>query len=197
MSAMPKRRKLTVEEYFAIELKADRKSEFFDGEMFMMAGASREHNIVVRNLVVRFHGQLELCSCQIFFSDMRLKVSRTGLYTYPDLLIVCDPPEYAPENRDTLTNPQVVIEVLSDSTERYDRTTKFRHYKQLPSVKEYVLVSQSEPLIERYTRLSDETWAQADFVGLDATFTLATVKVSIPMSYIFRGVEFQQTTDRG
>ena len=90
-----------------------------------------------------------------------------------------------------------MIEVLSDSTERYDRTTKFRHYKQLPSVKEYVLVSQNEALVERYTRQADETWAQTDFVGLDATMVLATVKVRIPMADIFRGVEFQQTTDRG
>jgi Uma2 family endonuclease len=195
MSAMPKPRKLTVEEYFAIELKAERKSEFFDGEMFLMAGASREHNFIVSNLIDRLPEQLR-GSCRVFVSDMRLKVSRTGLYTYPDLLIVCDPPEYAPENRDTLTNPQVVIEVLSNSTERYDRTTKFRHYKQLPSVMEYVLVSQTEALIERYTRQANETWAQADFVGLDTTFTLATVKVSVPMADIFRGVEFQPLPDR-
>jgi Uma2 family endonuclease len=195
MSAMPKPRKLTVEEYFELDAKNERKSEFFDGEMFLMAGASREHNDIVSNLLEKLFSELA-GSCRVYFSDLRVKVSLTGLYTYPDVLIVCDPPEYAPENRDTLTNPQVVIEVLSDSTERYDRTTKFRHYKQLPSVKEYVLVSQTEALIERYTRQADETWAQADFVGLDATFTLATVKVSVPMADIFRGVEFQPTTDR-
>ena len=189
--------KMTAEGYFAIELKTERKNEFRDSEMVPMADVSREHCCINSNLAGHIFGALHGTKYHGFASMMRVKVSRTGLYTYPDLLIVCDSPEYAPENRDTLTNPQVVIEVLSDSTERYDRTTKFRHYKQLPSVKEYVLVSQSEPLIERYTRLSDETWAQADFVGLDATFTLATVKVSIPMSYIFRGVEFQQTTDRG
>ncbi len=190
MSAMPKPHKLTVAEYFAKEEKAERKSEFFDGEMFMMAGASREHNILTRNLTFELHLRLRESSCQVFVADLRVKVDRTGLYTYPDLLIVCGTPEYAPENRNTLTNPKVVIEILSDSTERYDRTTKFRHYKQLPSVQEYVLVSQDEPLIERYTRQSDGTWAQTDFVGLDVQMKLATVEVSVPMADVYRGVEF-------
>ncbi len=189
MSALLKPKKLTVAEYFAIEQKAERKSEFYDGEMFLMAGASREHNTVVSNLMEKLFSQLA-GACRVYVSDMRVKLDRTGLYTYPDLLIVCDPPEYAPENRDTLTNPQVVIEVLSDSTERYDRTTKFRHYKQLLSVKEYLLVSQSEPLVERYTRQADESWAQSDFVGLEATMTLATLPVSVLMADVFRDVEF-------
>ena len=141
MSAAPKPRKLTVAEYFALEEKAERRSEFYDGEMFAMAGASREHNAITRNLTAEFHNRLKEGPCQVFVADLRVKVDRTGLYTYPDLLIVCGPPEYAPENRDTLVNPKVVIEVLSPSTERYDRTTKFRHYKQLPSVMEYVLVA--------------------------------------------------------
>ena len=89
-----------------------------------------------------------------------------------------------------MTNPKVVIEVLSDSTEKYDRTTKFRQYKQISTVMEYVLVSQDEPLVERYTRSSDGTWAQSDFVGLDATMVLATVDIQIPMAEVYRGVEF-------
>jgi len=196
MSAMPKPRKLTFAEYLAFELKAERKSEFYDGEMFLMAGASREHNILSRNLTAELHLRLKGGSCQVFHSDLRLKVDRTGLWCYPDLMIVCGAPEFAAENRDTLTNPKVVIEVLSDSTERYDRTTKFRHYKQLPSVQEYVLVSQDEPLVERYTRSPDGTWAQTDFVGLDVDMVLATVQVSVPMADVYRGVEFpsQQQT---
>ena len=124
------------------------------------------------------------------FSQCAVKAYFRSAHTYPDLLIVCGTPEYAPEDRDTLTNPKVVIEILSESTERYDRTTKFRHFKQLPSVQEYVLVSQDEPLIERYTRQSDGTWAQTDFVGLDVEMKLATVEVSVPLADVFRGVEF-------
>jgi len=190
MSAAPKPRKLTVAEYFALEEKAERRSEFYDGEMFAMAGASREHNAITRNLTAEFHNRLKEGPCQVFVADLRVKVDRTGLYTYPDLLIVCGPPEYAPENRDTLVNPKVVIEVLSPSTERYDRTTKFRHYKQLPSVMEYVLVAQDEPLVERYVRQTDASWGQVDFVGLGASLTLATVSAVVPLAEIYRGVEF-------
>lgn len=190
MAAVPKPRKLTVEEYFAIESKAERKSEFFNGEMFLMAGASREHNVLTRNLTAELHNRLREGPCQVFVADQRVKVDRTGLYTYPDLLIVCGTPEYAPEDRDTLTNPKVVIEVLSNSTEKYDRTTKFRQYKQLPSLMEYVLVSQDEPLVERYARLADGTWAQSDFVGLEATLSLVAVPASVPLADIYLGVEF-------
>jgi Uma2 family endonuclease len=190
MSAVPKPRKMTVEEYFAIEEKADRKSEFFDGEMFLMAGASREHNIVLRNLVGEIYILLKGSKCQVFFNDLRLKVGRTGLYTYPDLLIVCEKPEFAPENRNTLTNPTLVIEVLSESTERYDRTTKFRFYKRLPSLKEYILVTQDEPLVERYVRNDDGSWAQTDFEGLENAMSFASVPVKMPLADVYRGVEF-------
>ncbi len=192
MSAVPKPRKITVEEYFALEAKAERKSEFFDGEMFAMAGASREHNVLTRNLTAELHNRLRGGPCQVFVADQRVKVDRTGLYTYPDLLIVCGTPEYAPENRDTLTNPKVVIEVLSDTTEKYDRTTKFRKYKQLPSLMEYVLVSQDEPLIERYVRSPDGSWAQSDFVGLEATLSLAAVPANVPLAEVYLGVEFPE-----
>jgi Uma2 family endonuclease len=197
MSAISKPRKLTVAEYLAIEEKAERKSEFFDGEMFAMAGTSREHNIITRNLVGILYNLLQGSPCQVFVSDMRVKVDRTGLYTYPDVLIVCGPPEYAPENRDTLINPKVVIEVLSPSTERYDRTTKFRHYKKLPSVMEYVLVAQDEPLIERYVRQQDVSWGLVDIVGLDASLSLTTVPVVVPLADIYRGVEFPPQPEIG
>ena len=190
MTAVPKPRKLTVAEYLAIEEKAERKSEFYDGEMFLIAGASREHNVLARNLTGHLFARLQGGPCQVFVSDQRVKVDRSGLYTYPDLLIVCGPPEYSAESRDTLTNPKVVIEVLSDSTEKYDRTTKFRHYKKLPSVMEYVLVAQDEPLVERFTRPADGTWAQTDFVGLDATIALITVPASVPLAHVYFGVVF-------
>lgn len=138
MTAVPKPHKLTVEEYLAIEEKAERRSEFYEGQMFLMAGTSWEHNLIYSNLFARLSAQLWGGSCRILGTDQRLKIERTGLYTYPDLLIVCGQPEFAPENRHTLINPKVVIEILSDSTEHYDRTTKFRHYKKLPSVMEYI-----------------------------------------------------------
>ena len=190
MTAVPKPRRLTVAEYFAIEEKAERKSEFHDGEMFLMAGGSREHNILTRNLSRLLFYKLEGSQCQIFISDQRVKVDQTGRYVYPDLLIVCGQAEYAPENRDTIINPRVVIEVLSEPTEKYDRTIKFRYYKNMPSVVENVLVAQDSPLVERFCRLPDNVWTHADFVGLDSAISLVAVPITLPLADIYRGVEF-------
>ncbi len=199
MATVPKPRKITVEEYLAIEETAEFKSEFYDGVMYpvhppegarMMAVASREHNVLTRNLTGLLFNQLRVSDCEVFVADQRLKVKKTGLYAYPDLMIVCGEPQYSAEDRNTLINPKVVIEVLSASTERHDRTTKFRHYKQLPSVQEYVLVSQNEPHVERYVRQEDGTWVQLDFVGLDVDMMLASVPASVPMAEVYRGVEF-------
>jgi Uma2 family endonuclease len=189
MTAVPKR-KLTAAEYLALERTAAVKSEFFDGEMFAMAGASREHNRVKENLAIEIGSRIKGGRCQSFSSDQRVLIPSTGLYAYPDVVIVCGEPEYADHDRDTLTNPRVLVEVLSDSTERYDRRTKFRHYEQLPSFQEYVLVAQDEPLVERYVRQPDGTWVFRAFTELADTFALATVPAEVPMADVYRGVTF-------
>ncbi|HYH66678.1 MAG TPA: Uma2 family endonuclease [Urbifossiella sp.] len=189
MTALPKA-KLTVAEYLAIERRAEFKSEFHDGEMFAMAGASREHNTVAKNLGGELYGRLKGGPCQTFLSDQRVRIARTGLYCYPDLVIVCGEPQYAEEDRDTLVNPRVVFEVLSPSTERYDRTVKLRHYKQLPSVQEYVLVAQDQAWCERYARQADGAWTHVEFVGLDATLELTSVPVAVPLADVYARVTF-------
>ena len=189
MPALPKS-KLTVAEYLAIERKADFKSEFFDGQIYAMAGANRHHNIVNENLSTEIGGLLKGTHCRTLSRDQRVQIGRTGLYCYPDLIIVCGPPEYAQEDPDTLVNPRVIVEVLSDSTELYDRTTKFRHYQQLPSVMEYVMVSQHEPMCERFTRSADGSWALVAFVGLDAKLELTSVPVQVPLADIYAGITF-------
>ena len=195
MSALPNR-KLTAAEYLDIERRAEFKSEFFDGEMFAMAGASRHHNFVNENLSGELHARLKGGRCRTLSRDQRVRIERTGLYCYPDLVIVCGTPEYAVEDPDTLINPRAIIEVLSDSTERYDRTTKYRHYQKLPSVTEYILVSQDEPLCERFTRLADGTWTVTSFVGLDSILVLTSVPVEIPLADIFNGVTFPEPPPR-
>jgi len=189
MTALPKA-KLTIAEYLAIERRAEFKSEFYDGEMFAMAGASREHNTVNENLSVRIGGKLLDGPCRTYSRDQRVRIARTGLYCYPDLVIVCGEPQYAEEDPDTLVNPRVVFEVLSPSTERYDRTTKYQHYQQLPSVQEYVLVAQDEPLCERYVRQPNGSWTHVQHVGLDATLELAAVPVAVPLADVYAGVTF-------
>ena len=191
MTALPKS-KLTVAEYLAIERKAEFKSEFFNGEMFAMAGANRLHSFANENLTVRIGMQLKGTPCRTLSRDQRVRIGRTGLYCYPDLLIVCGPPEYSAEDPDTLVNPRVIVEILSDSTERYDRTTKFEHYQQLPSVMEYVMVSQHQPRCERFTRTADGVWTFIAFVGMDAKLELTSVPVQVPLADIYAGVVFPE-----
>ena len=196
MSAVPKP-KLTVAEYLAIEREAEFKSEFYDGEMFAMAGASLEHNRVSENLSIEIGKRLTSGPCQSFSRDLRVRIERTGLYCYPDLVIVCGEPLMADEDEDTLVNPCVVFEVLSPSTERYDRTIKLRHSKQLQSVQEYVLVAQDEPLCERFTRQPDGSWTHAEFVGLNATLELTAVPVAVPLADVYTRVTFPPPTRPG
>lgn len=190
MTAVPKKPKLTEAEYLAIERDAEFKSEFYNGEMFAMAGASREHNGVKENLNGELYGRLKSGGCRTYSSDMRVKVKRTGLYTYPDIVIVCGDPEFEViQGVDTLLNPQVVFEILSDTTERYDRGLKFLNYQLLPSVMEYVLVSQDRKLVQRFVRQLDETWVLTTFDDPDGTFSLSTVVVSIAMADVYRNVD--------
>jgi Uma2 family endonuclease len=189
MSAVPKT-KLTAAEYLAVEDAAAFKSEFYRGEMFAMAGASWAHNTIKENLSIELGGRLKGGPCRTYSADMRVKVSRTGLYTYPDVLIVCGPPEIeSVKGVETLLNPQVVIEILSESTERYDRGTKFAQYQQLPAVREYVLVGQEERRVERFVRQPDETWVLTTFADPAGEFALATVPVRVPLADVYRGVE--------
>jgi len=188
MSAVPKK-KLSEAEYLAIEDAAEFKSEFYDGEMFAMAGASLRHNRIKDNLILEIGICLKGGSCHTYSSDMRVKVERTGLYTYPDLIIVCGRPEIDPERKDTLLNPQVIFEVLSKSTESYDRGKKFLNCRRIPALQEYVLVSQDQKLIERFVRQPDGDWLLTTFDDPDGAFTLTFVPVRVPMADVYRGVE--------
>lgn len=201
MSALPKK-KYTAEEYAALELVAEYKSEFYRGEIFpmhghggpiAMAGAKFGHNRVKDNLVVEISNRLKGGSCQALSSDMRVRVGLTGLETYPDILILCGPAVFADDTEMCLLNPAVVIEVLSPSTESYDRGLKFRHYGLIPGLKEIILVEQDEPVCERYVRAADGvTWNRTDIEGLDAALAFATVNATIPLRDIYAGVDFPE-----
>jgi Uma2 family endonuclease len=189
MTANPKR-KLTAAEYLAIEEAAEFKSEFVNGEMFAMAGASGFHNDIKENLIGEMFGQLKGTSCRSRSSDQRVNISPTGMYAYPDIVIVCGKVETDPLSPTTITNPVVVIEVLSPSTEGYDRNFKFRQYQQSPTLREYVLVSQHAPTVEVYSRQPNNRWMITYFDGLDAIFALESVPVKIPLADVYRNVEF-------
>lgn len=193
MSSVPKRR-LTPAEYLAIERKAEFKSAYFNGEMFAMADTSRWHVRASINLSTEIVRQLRDSPCEVYNSDMRVKISPTGLYTYPDLSIVCDGPRFEDDVLDTLLNPRVIFEVLSKSTEAYDRGRKFGQYRQIVSLREFVLVSQTEPLIERYLRQADGDWLLSEFKGLEAVLVLESVPCRVPLAEIYRNVDFAESS---
>jgi Uma2 family endonuclease len=148
----------TPEQYLDIERAADYKSEYFDGEIFAMAGASEEHNTITFNLSGALVPQLRGTGCRGYAGDMRVKVDASGLYTYPDVVVVCGERHFTDDHLDTLTNPTLIVEVLSPSTEGYDRGQKFANYRRIPSLETYVLVAQDRAHIEKFERRPDGQW---------------------------------------
>lgn len=157
MNALAEKRRWTAEEYLAFERESPDKHEFLDGEISLMAGARREHDLIVVNLLAELRNGLRGRPCKAHSSDMRVHVPVTGLYTYPDVSVAC-PARFLDERQDTLVNPSVIFEVLSTSTEAYDRGAKFASYRSIPSLQDYVLLSQERALIEHFHRQEDGSW---------------------------------------
>ena len=176
---------LTPEEYLALDRKAEARSEYLDGDMVAMSGGSREHNLIVANAVAELISPLKGPPSEVYPSNMRLKVSATGLYTYPDVTIVCGEPKFEDQKGDTLLNPAVVMEVLSDSTESYDRGAKFAHYRKVPSIAEYILISQRAYNIEQYVRQPDGPWSRSEARTLKGILELPSIQCSIPLSELY------------
>jgi Uma2 family endonuclease len=162
---------LSPQEYLEIERKAEYKSEYYQGEMFAMAGAREFHNLIAGNAFALLHGQFRGRSCRVYVSDMRVRVSQTGLYTYPDVSAVCGEPQLEDDQLDTLLNPVLIIEVLSPSTEAYDRGRKFEQYRTVPSLMQYVLIASERIYVDVYTRdregwILTSAWKPEDIVHL-------------------------------
>jgi Uma2 family endonuclease len=182
---------ISPEEYLEIERRAERKSEYFNGEMFLMAGASKEHGHIAVEITAIVRNQLRGKPCVPFGSDTRVKIPGKNFF-YPDLTIACSP-EWMDNEFDTLLNPVVVFEVLSPSNEAWDRGGKFREYRRIPSLREYVLVSQDKPLIEIYSRREDGAWLLRAVEGRDASIALESVEgVVLPLSEIYERVVFEE-----
>jgi Uma2 family endonuclease len=188
---------LTQAEYLVIERNARIKSEFFEGEMFAMSGGTRLHSLIGTNLAREFGNRLKGHKCVPYNGDLRVKVEATGLFTYPDLSIVCGAAQLLDDQKDTLLNPTVIVEVLSDSTEAYDRGKKFEHYRRIPSLREYLLVSQNEPLIEQFLRQQNEQWLLREVAGLKSILDLPSLGIAIALAEVFDGAEFVPTPIRG
>jgi Uma2 family endonuclease len=192
MSSAAAKTRYTPAQYLALERKSPIKHEYHDGEMFAMAGASREHNLITLNLGREISAQLLDRPCEAYASEMRVLVSATGLYTYPDVVAVCGEPRFEDSEVDTLLNPTVIIEVLSSSTEAYDRGKKFAHYRRLESLQEYVLVAQDEVHVERYTR-EGEKWVLTELSRLEDHLQLASIGCEVALSAIYAKIHFSET----
>ena len=189
MSAVPKNQ-FTIEEYLARERVAEGKSEFYRGQIFAMAGGSPRHNTLSVNIASSLRGRLRGLPCRPFNSDQRIRTQANGLITYPDVSVVCGEFQVDSADRDAIVNLRVIFEVLSQSTESYDRGKKFELSRQLDSLEEYILVLQDEALIERFSRQENGSWLLTVFMGLEAELELQSVATNLPLSEIYEDVKF-------
>lgn len=189
MSAIPKT-KLTAKDYLDFERNSDIKHEFYDGEIFAMSGAKWNHNVISWNIGGELRQKLKDKKCSVCPGDMRVFVPETGLYTYPDLVVVCGEPQFQDDVHDTLLNPILLIEVLSETTESYDRGKKFQHYRSIESLQEYIMVSQDEARVEKYVRHGDGFWLLSEAVGIHSEIEFSSIECCILLSEIYDKVDF-------
>ena len=192
MSALPNTL-VSPEEYLEQERRAEYKSEYLAGEVFALAGASRRHGLIVTNLIAELRQQLKGKPCELYAGDLRLRVTPAGLYTYPDVMVVCDDVQFADDQKDTVLNPVVLIEVLSESTSDYDRGRKFEYYRTLPSLREYLTVAQDKPHIEHWTRQQEDSGSLVEFNNVSQTIRLASIDCVLPLKEIYDKVDWAVT----
>ena len=181
---------ISPEEYLRRECQAEYKSEYLNGEIFAMSGARRAHNLITTNISRELSGQLRTGPCEVYSSDMRVKVRSNGLYTYPDVVVVCGEPEFEDNELDTLLNPTLLIEVLSQTTERYDRIAKTSYYRTIDSLAEHLLVAQHQVRLEQYSKQPDGQWSLTEYTSLDAVAELASIQSSLKLSDVYDKVTF-------
>jgi len=189
MSSLAAETIFTPEEYLVSERKPTLKSEYINGEILAMSGASLAHTILTADILTELNIQLRGHKCQVISNDMRVKTSPKGAYFYPDVVVFCGEPEFEDNVFDTLLNPILVVEVLSPSTEMYDRGDKFAHYQELASLQEYILVSQDRIRVEQY-RLLKTQWVQTEFHGHEDVLLLNSIGCKLPLQDIYRRVAF-------
>ncbi len=182
-------KRYTPEEYLDLERKAAFRSEYRRGYITAMAGTSPEHNTIALNFASEVRVRLRGRPCRVYMSDVRLLVSPTGLYTYPDIMALCGAAEFAPGDLETLTNPSMIAEVLSRTTEAYDRGERFEDYKTISSLKEYLLISQDRVLVERFERKGQD-WERTEYRDIRQTVVLQSLGCAIPLREIYAGLPF-------
>jgi Uma2 family endonuclease len=190
MSALPQRRKISVGDYLVMERVSPVKHEYFNGEISQMAGASEEHAVISANITISIGSQLKDRPCKTYTSDMRVHIPATGLFTYPDVTVTCEKSAMLDDSYlDTLLNPTLIVEVLSPSTEAFDKGDKFDHYRSIESFREYLLVWQDKRRVARYTKSDNNSWVLTDFIGDEALIELSSIGCVLSMSDIYSKVD--------
>ena len=192
MSAVPKPT-YSADDYLGLEDHAEYRSQYYFGDLFAMAGASRRHNVIAGNIYATLHGQLRNRRCEAYQNNMRVKVN-PEFYTYPDVVIICGEPQVEKKNGENLLNPTVLIEVLSPSTEKFDCGDKFRMYRLMPSVKEYILSAQDKISAEHYVRQDDNSWLFNAVTDAETSLELPSVSCRLQLSDIYEKADFSEET---
>jgi Uma2 family endonuclease len=185
------------EEYLEIERKTETKSEYYNGEMFAMGGATEQHVTIVSNIVYELSRQLRNRECKVYATDLKLHIIARRMYFYPDVMVACREMKFLGDRREILVNPSVIMEVLSESTQAYDRGLKFDQYRSIESLKEYLLVDQTKPHIEQYVRQPDNKWLLTVFNGMDKAVDLPSIVCRLPLVEVYHKVEFDRTEEDG
>ena len=187
MSSVPKTF-ITPEEYLAIDRKAQVKNEYFAGQIIAFAEASKEHNLIVANIIAGLHRQLVDRQCNVYPSDMRVRITKTGAYAYPDVVVTCGEERFDEGTNDILLNPTVLIEVLSETTAGYDRGEKFENYRRIESLREYLLIAQEPYRADQYIRQNDLQWLLTEIDGRDGVVILDSIKCKLTLKEIYAKV---------
>ena len=197
MALMRGREWYTLEEYYALEETSEERHEFYENEIYAMAGGSANHNRITRNLTVALTQELSGKPCEAFVNDLRLRLERVGLHTYPDVMVVCGGLTYAAGRSDEIVNPTLIAEVLSPSTEAYDRGRKFEWYRTLESFQEYLLLDQNRRYVEHYRRGVEEEWTLRVYHQPDEVIHLDSIGVEVPLEELYQRVDWESTQENG
>ena len=192
-------RRCTAEEYLRFEYDAEERHQFYEGEIFAMAGGSPQHSLVIANVIGALGGRLVGKPCRVYDSNLRVRIPRTTLYTYPDASVICGELQFdsLDTRKHTVTNPTLLVEVLSPTTEGWDRGGKFQNYRRIDSLKEYVLVNSDTPLVETFIRQATGSWMLGAFEGLDAVAQLPSLGIELSLREIYAGITFPPPGDAG
>jgi Uma2 family endonuclease len=188
---VPEIKYFTEKEYLDSERLALDKHEFYKGEIFAMSGASIPHNIIAMNCYIDLGTKLKGKNCMPFGSDLRIHITKNTLYTYPDISIICGEIEKTDDKFDTVTNPSVIIEILSESTKNYDKGGKFTLYRDIESLKEYILIDSEAVMVEKFIKNLDNSWQLTEYKKMEEHFTIETVAIQIELTTVYQGVQFK------